>query len=284
MIVNTMEDLLPVPTNILASIQIDPKSIRSIRVPLQRSTYQAVVNWLTRYCPSSDSSNLEKITGLLETFHHLCELGAWEKASRLLRIRLVTPTQEELDNQLHTWGYYTEQIQLYQRLLGQIDEEWDALILNGLGIAFNSHGKYQEAMLYHEKQLEIALKIESQAIRARAFGGLGIAHHCLGEYSTAVSLYTEQLRLAQALGNLSMMLNAVGGLGLCQYKLGNYSEALQRFELQRELNQEQNDPVVEGRLQNNLGNIYLAQGKLQEALEAYQTWLDTAHRIGDRAG
>lgn len=278
-----MREILPLAQEILAAIQIDPKSIRSISPPSKRSAYQAIINWLIRYHPSLDSPNLKKINGLLEVFHHLCEVGAWDKASQLLRIRLNTPTQEELDNQLHTWGYYTKQIQLYQKLLGQLNKEWDAIIFNGLGIASDSLGKHQQALAYHQQQLEIALQLESQAIKARALGGLGVTYHCLGQYPTAISFYTEQLHLARSLGNLDMLINAVGGLGLCQYQLGDYTEALNYFQLQRELNQERGDPVSEARLQNNLGNIYLAQGKLHEALEAYQVWLETACKIGDRA-
>lgn len=159
--------------DILSAIQIDPALIRFIKPPSQRSRYQAIINWLTRYQPSPESSNLDHIRGLLETFHHLCDSNDWEKVSNLLQIRLNTPTQEELDNQLHTWGYYAEQISIYQAFLKQINQEWDAIALNGLGIAHNSLGHHHETLTYNQQQLAIATERGDEMAKADLHDKLG---------------------------------------------------------------------------------------------------------------
>ncbi|WP_407894080.1 hypothetical protein [Scytonema sp. NUACC26] len=68
---------------------------------------------MKKYKPKPDSTNLEQVKGLLETFYHLCEIEAWEKASKILFTGLNTPTRQPLHNQLNTWGYYQEQISIY---------------------------------------------------------------------------------------------------------------------------------------------------------------------------
>jgi hypothetical protein len=93
----------------------------------QRLQYRAVVQWLTDYKPKSDSTNLQKVRGYLEAFYHLCEVEDWEKASKILFIRLNTPTHEELHAQLNTWGYYNEQIELYNRIVGKISPSLDTI-------------------------------------------------------------------------------------------------------------------------------------------------------------
>lgn len=93
----------------------------------QRLQYRAVVQWLTDYKPKSDATNLEKVRGYLQAFHHLCTVEDWERASKILFIRLNTPTNEELHAQLNTWGYYSEQIDLYSQILGKISSSLDTI-------------------------------------------------------------------------------------------------------------------------------------------------------------
>jgi hypothetical protein len=93
----------------------------------QRLQYRAVVQWLTDYKPKSDSTNLKKVLNYLEAFHHLCAVKDWERASKILFIRLNTPTNEELHAQLDTWGYYSEQIDLYSRIVGKLSPSLDTI-------------------------------------------------------------------------------------------------------------------------------------------------------------
>ena len=51
---------------------INPNTLR-INFPAREQWlhYRAVVDWLTDYKPKSDATNLEKVRGDLEAFHHL---------------------------------------------------------------------------------------------------------------------------------------------------------------------------------------------------------------------
>lgn len=84
-------------------------------VPIEQlSDYTAVEYYLTvEDEPSPDAANIEKVRRYLEAFHHLSEVEAWEEASKILSIYLDTPTNEQLHEQLGTWGYYHERIRRF---------------------------------------------------------------------------------------------------------------------------------------------------------------------------
>ncbi len=110
----------------------------------QLSNYTAVEYYLTiEDIPAPKATNLEKVNRYLEAFHHLCKPEDWENALKIFAHRLDTPTNDELHNQLHTWGYYQEEVDLHQKLLGKLNPEIETIILNGLSNIYNSLGDYQ---------------------------------------------------------------------------------------------------------------------------------------------
>ena len=128
-------NLLPPKESLLTYLAIDSADVRSISPPWKRTRYQAILNWLTRYQPKPNAPNLEQVRGCLEAISLFCDLEDWTQAEKIFMLCLNTPTNEELHNQLATWGYYREQIQLYERFLDQSDPLLKALCLSGLGNA-----------------------------------------------------------------------------------------------------------------------------------------------------
>ncbi len=76
--------------SILAELGINSATVKAIKRGIKRSSYRAVINWLTKYQPNTDASNLEKVKGLLEAFYHLCDIVDWEKAKTILISSLNT--------------------------------------------------------------------------------------------------------------------------------------------------------------------------------------------------
>ena len=150
------ETIVPPHDSILATLDIDPTTLKFIKNSWTRTHYRAVVNWLIKYKPQLDASNLQIVRGCLEAFQHLCEVGNWERACDIICINLNTPTNEQLHTQLETWGYEHQRIELYSKTLGKVDLDWDSLCLNGLGNDYISLGDYPRAMDYHQQQLVIA--------------------------------------------------------------------------------------------------------------------------------
>ena len=145
--------------SVLKLLNLDPDGLMSIKPLSKRLQYQAVIIWLSDYkCPQRVNDNLEVVKGYLEAFYHLCEVGDWERAKQIYFIK-VPPVDENLHIQLYRWGCYKECIQLYSRLLGKLDQYWDGICLNGLGLIYDFQGKYDKAMEYYQQHLQIAREI-----------------------------------------------------------------------------------------------------------------------------
>ena len=150
-------DIIRSSDEILAAIGLNYATVRGMKPGEKRASYQAVINWLTEYQVNSNVSNLEKVKGLLETFFHLYGVLDWEKGNKILFIQLNTPTKEELHWQLQTWGFYTEQINLYKRLLGKLNSSLDVIFLRGLGMAYECLAEYSKAFEHYQQSLSIAI-------------------------------------------------------------------------------------------------------------------------------
>jgi tetratricopeptide (TPR) repeat protein len=185
-------DITPPGEWMLANLGIDlaAPEFREIS-PYKRAHYRAVKNWLTRYKPKPEASNLEKVRGYLEAFHHLCEVEDWERASKIIEINLDTPNNTELHNPLITWGYYREVIDLYSRLLGNLDPASDAVCFLGLGKAYHYLGNYDQAISYYKESLSRMLKIGYSLGVGKVLGSMGNTYLAIKEYDLAISCYEE---------------------------------------------------------------------------------------------
>jgi tetratricopeptide (TPR) repeat protein len=151
-----MNDMTLSQESVLSKIGIEPSSIKFINPIWKRAHRRAAVNWLTKYHSPQAASNLQKVHGYLEAFHHLSVVGEWKESSEIILLQIDTPTQEELHKQLHTWGYYHQQIELYKNLLGKLNYKWDVICLSGIGNAYDALGDYGQAVDYHRQHLQLA--------------------------------------------------------------------------------------------------------------------------------
>lgn len=276
--------ITPSSESILVQLDINPTAIKTIKPPWKRNKYRAVVNWLMKYQPLSDVTNIEKVKGLVETFYHLCEIESWKKAGCLLSVILNTATNEKLHNQLQTWGYYREQIDLYSKLLGKLNPEWDAICLGGLGNAHQFLGDYTRAIEFHQQCLAIAREKGYLKGEGNALGNLGNAYSSLGDYSRAMKLYQQDLVIAQEIGNRRGEGGALGNLGNVYHALGDYARAIELHQQCLAIEQEIANHRGEGDALGNLGNAYLCQGDYTRAIEFHQKRLAIAQQISNRQG
>ncbi|MEG4272652.1 MULTISPECIES: hypothetical protein [unclassified Microcoleus] len=110
-------DILPSGELVLSQIGLAANSLKLRKIsPQLRAQYRAIINWLTKYKPPQDASNLDKVRGYLETCHHLFAVAAWKEAIAVFSTRLNPPLERELHLQLTLWGYYREKIELCSNL------------------------------------------------------------------------------------------------------------------------------------------------------------------------
>ncbi|MEG3845404.1 tetratricopeptide repeat protein [Microcoleus sp. herbarium19] len=191
-----------------------------------RAHCRAIRNWLSKYNPASNVSNINKVLGYLEAFYHLCELELWVEAGKVLLVDLNTKTKEELHNQLDTWGYYQEQINLLNRLLGKLESDFDSIIITTLGNSYFSLGKYDLSIEFHQKRLILSQAEQDLEGCGTALGNLGIVYYTLGNYAKAIEYQTKSLEIARSLNNRQSEGAAIGNLGVILDSLGDYERGV----------------------------------------------------------
>lgn len=257
------DKILPPANLVLAKLEIDSADIKSISPRKKRRQYRAVINWLTKYKSKVNTSNLENIRGYLEAFYHLCEAEVWQKVSQLLSISLNLSTDREWHNDLGTWGYYQEQIELYNQLLGKVDSTIDAFCCNNLGNAHRALGKYEEAIGYHQQHFYLAEQNDDFQGVENALQNLGNVYMSLGDYARAIEYHQQSLIIAQEIKDSLGQGTILGNLGNNYYYLGEYQRAIDYHQKSYSIFQEVGDRIGEGRSMSSLGLVYFALGNYQ---------------------
>ncbi len=209
-----MNTILPPDEFILKRLEIDSASVKAIESASKRSRCRAIVNWITKYKPEAETSNLAQIKGCLETLEYLCELENWTLVERIFCLPLVTEGHPELHDQLNYWGYYTELLRICERIFGRGSCKTNLLCLQGIGNAYLNTADYARANEALEKMLLMAKCIGDYRSEAKALSGLGIVSQNLGHYKRAIDFYKQQLEVARKINDLALKGMALGNLGI----------------------------------------------------------------------
>ena len=262
-------------------------ALQANREAWQAAERQAANLWLTAYEPPADAPNLEKVRGYLEAFEHFCEVEDWDAAKSILMTKIHTRTQDQvywMYGQLGIWGCYREQIQLCERILGQLGDSSDGVWVNTLGLAYRNLGNVQRAIKFHEKGLTISRKMGDRQGEGTALGNMGNAYYRLGNYEKAIDFHQQCLTIVREIGDRQGEGAALGNLGLAYYSLGNYEKAIDFYQQCLTIAREMGDRQGEGTALGNLGNAYYSLGNYEKAIDFHQQHLTIAREIGNRRG
>ena len=260
-----------------------------------QSQLRAISNWLTRHRTKATDTNLKSIEGLLQSFYHLCELAAWAQAVKIYEVTLDTPTSEPLYNQLDTWGYFSTQKALAEKLLPHVQPSAQPALLTTLGNAYASLSHYNQAIDYHQKSLILARTLGDRQAEEQALGNFGGLLYNLGKYEAATAAHQSRLALAQLHNNLLGESHALTNLGLIFQARGDLAKAVEHHQRSIAIAKERSRPSnhispeqqalykqAEGTALNNLGIAYFSQGYFDQAFTCHQKRLSLATALGDR--
>lgn len=205
----TTDDLAQAGQAILSHLNLSTANLPDKHpTSLERANHRAIKNWLTKYRPKAKASNLERVQGLLESFHHLCTIAAWEKATQVLLLRINVVDRgsnnsqvDPLHLQIGRWGHYFTQTQMYTQLSGHCSPEAEMVCLNGLGLAYQSLGNYSRAIEYHSQHLDLATQLEDPIAEQNALCNLGNVYGAVEQYAAATTCYEAALSLARQVGD-----------------------------------------------------------------------------------
>jgi tetratricopeptide (TPR) repeat protein len=179
-----------------------PHQTHAIRQPTlqEKAHLRASFYWLNVYRPQPESSPHKEMQGYLEALQHLIQIEAWDLVQQVLFLPIQNPrtqkqTTQPFHQQLGTWGFYREQIELYQTLLDKISPEVDCFCLEDLGHAHICLCEYETAIACYQSLLNLAEKLHSPIAEVKALGGLGRCYTFWGQYKLARQYCDQQLQL-----------------------------------------------------------------------------------------
>jgi len=280
-------NLTPSGALVLEQLGINPHNL-SADFPTreQRLQYRAVVQWLTDYKPKSDTTNLEKVKGYLETFYHLYNVEDWKRAKAIIEFRLNTPTTEEFHLQLGTWGYYHEQNKLYDCFLNlkELDPFYKIAFFQGKGNIEVYKGHYQKAINYYQKARCFLQLPQDEHQAGVILNNIGLAYLYLAKYSEAEQHFWQRLLIAWKNEELEQEGVALNNLGLVYHAKKEYKKAIKYQERSLSILRITGNRLGEGSVLNSLGSNYAVLGKHSKALEYQQQHLAISEESQDRRG
>ncbi len=308
--------------SILAKLDLNSDSVRVMKQGIKRTSYRAVINWLTKYNFDTDVSNLEKVKGLLEAFFHLCEIEDVENSWKILHCHLDTPTQECLYEQLRTWGYYQKLQDLYYHLLNKpLDDKKSAVLLDWLGIIYSSKGEYSKAICFHQKSLKMATQSpglqvggiycnlsfcyfslegfnlaidfahkslvyarrnQDERLEAKSLHHLGIAYFHLEEDDRAITHIMKAISIAEKVQADFLIPRMIGDLGSVYFHLKRYEDAYKMHKQRLDIAILRQDKPGEAIAFCNLGNLQRLTENMDEAVEYLENAVNISKEIQDK--
>lgn len=156
-----------------------------------------------------------------------------------------------------------------------------AIIHGNLGIWYQHHKLYDEALAHHNQSLEFADSIHDELRKARTLSNLGLMFLNQKYYPKAESHFLACLEIAEANQYLKEQSIALGNLGYLAYKQGESDKAMQFYEKKWLLVDKMDDKAELIKVLGNIANIHRDKGQHREALEYYQKVLAYKEKMGN---
>ncbi len=164
------------------------------------------------------------------------------------------------------------------------DRSGEAATLNNIGLAYNKLGQREKALHYYERALPIQQEVSDRSGEASTLSNIGVVYNKLGQQEKALQYYERALPIQQEVGDRSGEAVTLSNIGVVYNTLGQQEKALQYFERARPIRQEVGDRSGEAVTLNNIGAIYDILGQQEKALQYYERAFPIMQEVGDRSG
>ena len=136
----------------------------------------------------------------------------------------------------------------------------------------------------YEKGLQISIENRDPFGIANYNELLGDAYFSSWKYETAIEYYKKSLEIYSDIGHLSERIQSNLKLGTTYYKLAKYPAAMECFEDSLEIGTTIGDPSGMASSNCSLGDVYRSIGQYKEAIDFYEEGLKISTAIGERSG
>jgi signal transduction histidine kinase len=150
----------------------------------------------------------------------------------------------------------------------------------GLGIYYNTHGKYNEAIQEYKTVIGFGEEVMGKEGLAGNYINLSNVYGRIGENEPRQEYVFKALEIFEKTKNpmgLSFCYNALGNIF---YEVKDYSKAKLYFEKSLKIREETGDQRGIATMQNNLANIYMDTGDLESAIAFHQKSMAIRDKMG----
>ncbi|MCW3055330.1 MAG: Tetratricopeptide 2 [Chthonomonadales bacterium] len=157
-------------------------------------------------------------------------------------------------------------------------------VLNNLGFVYYCQGRWEEAIACHQQALSIKRELQNRVGEGQTLNKLGNVYSSQERWAEAIEMYQKSLSICREFQDRVGEGQALNNLGSVYYSQGRWAEAVEAFEQSLSICREFQDRVGEEQALNNLGSVYSSQGRWAEAIEMYQKSLSICREFQDRIG
>lgn len=239
--------------------------------------HRAARYYVHKRSPQESWTRIDDLEPQLAEFDQLINAGDYDSAAALL---------DTIDTDyLARWGHYPRIVIMHECLQDKIvDKHLAQGSAARLGSEYLRTGRGTQAILMHQRALQLAQEIQDRRAEGIALGQLGSDYHVQGQNDTAVHYLEQALTIAREVQDRyheGGWLNALGNMfvyrGQMEVGLNYLHQALTVNRIT------QNRPAES----NSLANLAIAhdiEGRMETAIDYARQALDVARLSQDRAG
>ena len=158
--------------------------------------------------------------------------------------------------------------------------------LNNIAAVYIRMGEYSKSISYNEKALVVNQSIKDKTIEASILNSIGTAYANTGEFDSTLKYFKASLEITKSLSDQNRVAKGLSNIGSVYNQQGNfplaveyYTKALLIFD-----SLDNGDKGVKANTLNNLGNLYIDQGKLKKALNCFNQSIEMHEKEGNKYG
>ncbi|MDO9373687.1 MAG: tetratricopeptide repeat protein [Ferruginibacter sp.] len=166
------------------------------------------------------------------------------------------------------------------RAAGYKAGETDAYLITA--DAYQTKGRYQEALANYEKAFLLASTLENQKAVPVLLNRIGVIHLNQGNYPQALQKFYASLKAAEALDNKTLIGATLNNIANVHYHQGKFDDAEKDYQQRLELAVKMSDTSSMSVAYNGIGEANLQKKELGKALYNLNIAHQLAAKIGDQ--
>jgi tetratricopeptide (TPR) repeat protein len=161
------------------------------------------------------------------------------------------------------------------------DKDNTARTINKIGSVYAKAGRYEQAIEYFMEAMQISRRLENKLSYAHSLNNIGTCHRIQGNFPQALNFIRQAIDICSGLGEIEHYSDMLCSIGIVCYQTGDYDAALEHyFQSLRLLGGKEITRI--SRVYNNVGNVYFALERYQQALDFHLKALSIRKEIGNQ--